>query len=111
MDITEQRSGAVVVLAPKGPISQRDADQFRSRAQAVLAKSMGRFVVDLSAAPFADSRGLEVLADLSDELVHSGQALKLCGVNETLREVFALTDIAPMFEQYEDVHSAVRSFL
>jgi anti-anti-sigma factor len=67
--------------------------------------------VDTSAVPYADSRGLEVLAELADELSGSGLTLKLCETNETMREVLDLTELASLFEYYEDMNAAVRSFL
>ena len=41
----------------------------------------------------------------------SGQMLKLCAANKTLREVLTLTGLSPMFEHFDDVTTAVRSFL
>jgi stage II sporulation protein AA (anti-sigma F factor antagonist) len=111
MNINEERRGAVVVVKPEGPLSQDDASQFRARVATVSQRSLGRFVVDLSRVPFTDSRGLEALVDLSEQLAQSGRGLKLCGANETLREVFTLTDVAMLFEHYDDANSAVRSFL
>ncbi|MCW5777052.1 MAG: STAS domain-containing protein [Phycisphaeraceae bacterium] len=111
MQIIEQRQGAVTVLKPVGPLVQKDADQLKSRATDVLRKSLGRFVIDASAIAYADSRGLEVLVELTEELGAGGQALKLSSVNETLREVLDLTELAPLFECHEDVNCAVRSFL
>jgi anti-sigma B factor antagonist len=111
MEIQEQRQGAVTVLKPSGPLVQEDAEAFKRRVDEVMGKSLGRLVVDASAIPFADSRGLEVLAELTEELSKSGQALKLCGTAETLREVLDLTELAPLFELFEDVNTAVRSFL
>ena len=111
MEITEATKGAVRVLRPRGPLCTQDAEQFQRAASAAEAAAMGRVVIDASAIPYVDSRGLEVLADLGETLAESGQTLKLCGVNETLREVFDLTDVASALEQYEDVNAAVRSFL
>ena len=111
MNIEEQHHGAVTVLKPSGPLSQDDAEQFQQCFTTVLHQNLGRVVVDISAVPYVDSRGLEVLVEASSELAHSGHALKLCGVNDTVREVLDLTGLGPMFEQFEDVHSAVRSFL
>lgn len=111
MEITEQTKGAVRVLKPKGPLSAPDAEDFRLRASNTAGESLGKLVVDASAVPFADSRGLEVLLELSEELSQSGQALKLCGATETLREVLDLTDLAKNFEFFDDVTAAVRSFL
>jgi anti-anti-sigma factor len=111
VEIVEQTSGAVRVLKPRGPLVSSDADKFKARALNVLTASLGRFVVDVSAVPYVDSRGLEVLLEITDRLGQSGQALRLCGVNETVREVLDLTDIVSHFECFEDVTTAVRSFL
>lgn len=111
MEIQEQQHGAVTVLKPSGPLNQDDADQFRQRVTHALGRSMGRLVIDASAVPFADSRGLEVLADAGARLEESGQALRLCGVGPTLREVLELTGLSPQFEYFEDANQAVRSFL
>jgi len=111
MEILEQRQGAVTVLKPQGPLAGPDAEQFKERLAGVLASSLGRFVVDASEIAFVDSRGLEVLKEATEELSGSGQALRLCGANETVREVLDLTDLSRMFEHYQDVGSAVRSFL
>jgi anti-sigma B factor antagonist len=111
MEILEQISGAVRVLKPRGPLAEGDAEGFKTRALSVHAASLGRFVVDAAAIPFIDSRGLEVLVELTEELGQSGHALKLCGCNETIREVLQLTDLSSMFEHYADVNTAVRSFL
>jgi anti-sigma B factor antagonist len=111
MEIGEQTKGAVTVLRPRGPLCDADAENFKRRASEASVSAMGRVVIDASAIPYIDSRGLEVLVDLSEQLGESGQTLRLCAANETLREVLDLTDLSAMFEHYEDVNAAVRSFL
>ena len=111
MEILEQVKGAVTLLTPRGPLCEADAENFKRKAAEASAAAMGRVVIDASAIPYADSRGLEALVDLSEELGESGQTLRLCAANETLREVLELTDLSGMFEHYEDVNAAVRSFL
>ena len=111
MEILEQRQGAVTVLKPQGPLVGPDAELFKSRVAEVMDRSLGRFVVDASEVPYVDSRGLEVLKETTDDLAQSGQALRLCGASETLREVLELTSLASLFEHFQDVNAAVRSFL
>jgi anti-anti-sigma factor len=111
MDIQETRQGAVTVLKPMGPLVQTDADQFRMRVSEVMGRSLGRFVVDASGVPYVDSRGLEALVDASEELGRAGQALRLCGTSDTVREVLDITDLGSLFEHFEDVNTGVRSFL
>ncbi len=111
MRIETQKMGAVTVLEPWGPVVQEDAESFGERLGASLRDSMGRLVVDVSEVPYLDSRGLEVLADAAVALQETGQSLRISGANETLRTVFELTELATMFDHYQDVNTAVRSFL
>lgn len=110
MKINEQTHGAVTVLEPNGALIQDDADQFKTRLTEALAESSGRVIVDLGGVPFVDSRGLEVLVEANDTLVEGGRALKLCRINETIREVLDLTGLAVRFDHFDDTNSALRSF-
>jgi SulP family sulfate permease len=111
VEIQEQVKGAVKVLKPRGPLVGADAEQFKRQAKDAAGSNLGRVVVDASAIPYVDSRGLEVISELSEELSQSGLSLKLCGTNETVREVLELTELGALAEHYSDVNSAVRSFL
>ena len=111
MKITDQRQGAVTVLKPEGPLVEADVASFKQRLLETLDSSLGRFVVDMSAVPFVDSKGLEALVDVTEEMGKSGQVLRLCAANKTVREVLDLTDLASQFDHFEDANTAVRSFL
>ena len=78
MKIHEQRQGAVIVLKPEGALVEPEAAAFKQRLIQALGASLGRFVVDLSAVPFVDSKGLEALVEVTEEMGKSGQALRLC---------------------------------
>jgi len=111
VDIEEQKQGAVTVLKPKGPLVGTESVDFAARVRQVIAASLGRVVVDTAAMPFVDSAGLECLVEIAEELGDSGLCLRLCNVNETLREVLDLTGTAGLFERHEDATAAVRSFM
>ena len=111
MEIEELNYGAVAVVRPIGALTQDDAERLKAQILEVRVKSLGRLVLDASDIPFIDSRGLEVLVEFSQQLTQTGQALKIAGINEVLREVFELTELTGEFEHFTDVNSAVRSFL
>jgi anti-anti-sigma factor len=111
MQIDEQRQGAVTVLRPKGPLIEADAGVLAQAGSTALAKSLGRVVLDAADVPYADSKGLEALLDLSEKSQAGGQCLRLAAAGETLREVLQLTGLDAEFEFYADVQTAVRSFL
>ncbi len=111
MQVQEQQHGAVTVLKPDGPLVGTDVDQLKTRLLEVLKENLGRMVLDASKVPFVDSKGLEGLVDVTNELAQGGLSLKICGLNETIRQVLELTDLSSQFEHFEDANSAVRSFL
>jgi len=111
MKIQETKQGAVTVLKPAGPLTQEAAGEFKTVAARLMETSLGRFVLDLSAIPYVDSLGLEALVDVTEQLATSGQSLKLCAANKTMREVLNLTGTASLFEHFDDVNTAIRSFL
>ncbi len=111
MKITEQSQGAVTVLKPDGPLADPDVKAFAAALSNAMGANLGRCVVDLSAVPFVDSKGLEALLDATEEMARGGRALKLCAVNKTVRQVLEITALVSQFEHFEDVNSAVRSFL
>jgi anti-anti-sigma factor len=111
MDIQELRTGAVAVIRPSGALVADDADRLKRTVSNAGAANLGRVVLDASGIPFVDSRGLEALLDLSDELGQAGRALKLTGATATVREALDLTGVAESLEFFDDVQAAVRSFL
>jgi len=111
VEIEEHRQGAVTVLRPRGPLVGDDAKGLVQRAREVFRETRGRFVMDAADVAFVDSAGLESLLEVTELLAPSGQSLKLCQVNETVREALILTGLGDEFEHYEDAHHAARSFL
>jgi len=111
MEITTQRQGAVTVVRPQGALLEPDAEQVKAALLQTASANLGRVVLDMEGIPFVDSRGLEVLVEVSEELSEGGQVLKLCAANKTVREVLELTELGALFEHFEDANSAARSFL
>jgi anti-anti-sigma factor len=111
VEIQLQKQGAVTVVKPEGALCAADADGFRAKLAEEATAALGRLVVDASAIPFVDSRGIEALLDVSEALSDGGRSLKLCGATATLQEVLELTGLADAFEFFGDVNAGVRSFL
>lgn len=111
MEIRTQQHGAVAIAKPMGPITGSDADAFRARLRELIRENLGRIAIDATALSYVDSHGLESLADAAQELAQGGQGLKLCGASETIKQVIQLTGLGRQFEHFDDINSAVRSFL
>ena len=111
MEWATQQRGAVLIVRPDGALTGAEADTFKGRMREFIRENLGRVVIDASALPYVDSKGLESLADVAQELAQSGKGLKVCAANDTIRQVIELTGLSPQFEHFDDTSSAVRSFL
>ncbi len=111
MQIAEKRQGAVAIIRADGALVGEDAEKLARSVSTASLNHLGRIVLDMSAIPFVDSRGLEVLLELAEKAAEGGRLLKLCTMNKTVRQVLELTGLVSQFEYFDDTHSAVRSFL
>lgn len=111
MNIGEQNIGAVRLLRPSGALLAADVEAFLSRSREVITGSRGRMALDLTEVHYLDSAGLEALLEVAESLAAVGGVLRVCGANETVREVFELTGVDGYLEHYESATDAARSFL
>jgi len=109
MNLAEHREGDVTVLQPIGAITGSDSDRLGSRLEDLLEQSPDRFVVDMAKVTILDSRTLEVLVEATEKLIRSGKALVLVAATDVVREVLEITEVASLFEQYDNVSAAVGS--
>ena len=111
MKIDTQTIGAVTVVRPRGPLLAEDAAGFAARLSDSAGRARGRVVLDAGDIPYADSEGLERLADAGEAASATGQLLRIAAATPTLRTVLEITELSPLFDHYQDVKTAVRSFL
>jgi len=107
--IVRELHGGVLVLAPVGAVCAADAEHLAKQLAKALQEPDRPLVLNASAVPYLDSRGLEVLVDATEQLIRHGQALKVSGANALVREVLDLTEVSPLFEQFDDLAGAIGS--
>jgi anti-sigma B factor antagonist len=69
-----------------------------------------QFVLDLESIKFLSSTALGIFISLQRRVVQKKAELKLAGVREGIRELFALTRLDTVFPIYRDVASAIEAF-
>ncbi len=111
MKVDQQKIGTVDVLSPVGPLVDEGATAFAKVLLDRVRCPNPRVVVSLSESPYLDSTAVEGLVEASDQLADRAASLRLVETPATCREILELTGVAGQFSFFEDVHSAVRSFL
>jgi anti-sigma B factor antagonist len=111
LQITESERDGVAVLALAGELTLDDGDlAFGRYADGMIAAGRTRIVADLSNVTYIDSAGVGMLVATSKRVVQHGGAIRLARLTARSHHLLAMLKLKVVFEIYDDVESATRSF-
>ena len=105
------RQGAVDVIRGDEPLVADYLPRAMQLFDACLGNGIPRVVIELENVPLIDSRGLEWLLDAHDRLLDRGSGLRIVANQSLCREVLQLTGVAEQCPIYNDLTSAIASFI
>ena len=111
MDIRIQSRGHVDVVGIAGSVDGLTAETLLSTLQAHVDKGNTRLVVDLSAVEYTSSAGLRALLATLKDARGQGGDLRLAAVRPTVRKVLDLSGFTSILKIFDDVPTAVASFV
>jgi len=97
MDIQQERSDGVLVIAPSGRIDSTTSDTLDQALTAAVSSGERRLVVDFDRVSYISSAGLRVLLVAAKRLRAERGVLVLCALGEPVRQVFDLAGFLPLF--------------
>jgi anti-anti-sigma factor len=97
MEIGEERTGEVLVLAPVGRLDSVSSGELERLLVARLDAGERRLVIDLGAVEYISSAGLRALLLAAKRLKPPAGALVLCGIGPSVRAVLDLAGFTSLF--------------
>ncbi|HKA59175.1 MAG TPA: STAS domain-containing protein [Gemmatimonadales bacterium] len=91
MNITTRAQQGVTLVAIAGKLDSNTSPEAQRALDAILGGGGRRIVVDFTALDYISSAGLRVLLGAAKRLSGTGSALRLFGLNDTVREVFEIS--------------------
>jgi anti-sigma B factor antagonist len=111
LQIAESQQGDVTVLTLTGQLTLDDGDlAFGRYADQVIAAGRQQIVVDLANVSYIDSAGVGMLVAESKRVTERGGAMRLARLTARSHHLLAMLKLKFVFEIYDDIESAVRSF-
>jgi anti-sigma B factor antagonist len=111
MKLTHREIDGVVVLEPKGKImGGPDATMLHDMLHDFIAQNKRKVVIDLSKVEWMNSTGLGILISGLTTLRNNGGELKLAGITEKIESLLTITKLITVFENYDSVEEAAKSF-
>ena len=110
MHIVEKQVGSVTVLELSGRITLgEESVQLRNKLKALLT-GKPRLVLDLGNVSYIDSAGLGTLVASYTTAANQGVRMVLANLTKRLQEQLSITKLVTVFEVYDSVDDAVKSF-
>ncbi len=108
MQIGEARVDGVLAITPAGRLDTTTSPSFGQHLDSLLTRGERRLLVDFSSVDYISSAGLRVMLVLARGIRDGGGRLALCGMGESVRQVFYLAGFLPLFVVCDSQDAAVR---
>jgi len=111
MQISEKEVNGIKVIQIKGKILMGEGDiAIKKKIDELVAAGNTKLVLDLSGVPYVDSSGLGELIRCYTTLKKAGGTLKLANLTDKIVDLLTITKLVTVFEFYNSVDEAVKSF-
>lgn len=111
MKITDRENNGIVILELKGNIMGGDDEAvFYDKLRELIDQNKKKVVLDLAKVEWINSRGLGILISGLTTMRNSGGQLKIARVVEKVKSLLTMTRLITVFDSYETVDEAVKSF-
>lgn len=110
MNISLRESDGVTVVQIVGNLDTNTAPEAQERLDDLATRGVAKVLVDFAELDYISSAGLRVLLATAKKLRGTGGNLRLCGLNETVAEVFEISGFSTIFAVFPSEAEALEGF-
>jgi anti-sigma B factor antagonist len=107
IEIRQEEQGDFRVLALAGRLDTETAADLELALQDLQAAGANKFLIDLADIGYVSSAGLRVLLALAKQLDGGRGVLRLCSLNDAVKQVFDVAGFSQMFAIFPDRDAAL----
>ena len=102
INLETQKTPTENIIRCSGKITAATSEQLQAAVRGLIPEKK-RIVLDLSTTTYIDSSGLGSLVGLYVSCRKGGSPLKLVNLTPRLKDLFTMTNLAPIFEGHDDM--------
>ncbi|MFT5424650.1 MAG: anti-sigma B factor antagonist [Phycisphaerales bacterium] len=110
MNIDIQDSNDVKVIVFDGSLDTNTSAQAESTLGDVVEQGADKVLINFTALDFISSAGLRVLLVTAKKLGDRGGSLRLCGLNESVSDIFEISGFDTLLKVFESEQVALAGF-
>jgi anti-sigma B factor antagonist len=110
MNISSRREGGVTVVGVEGNLDTNTAPDAQQHLDGLQDDGVQKILVNFGDLDYISSAGLRVLLVTAKRLGASGGSLRICGLNETVSEVFEISGFGVILSVFGNEAEALEGF-
>ena len=110
MNITTTEVEGITIAEFEGNLDTNTAPDAEERLGELLEKGVTKILVDFTTLDYISSAGLRVLLVTTKRLGGTGGSMRICGLNETVDEVFEISGFSTIFSVFGTRDEALDGF-
>ena len=110
MNISTEDMNDIKVVRFNGKLDSNNAKEAESCFNELLAQNTAKILVDFKELDYTSSAGLRVLLYTAKQLKAVDGQLRLCNLNETVREIFDMSGFSTILQVYKTESEAIEGF-
>ncbi len=108
ISITE--SEGITILSLTGSLETNSSPDAENTVNGLIDDGRKKLLIDFENVDYISSAGLRILLATSKRLGREGGALRICGLNSTVREVFDISGFASILNVFSNQAEALQDF-
>ena len=110
MKISQEQKNDVMVCKIEGEINLNTSPELRKTFDGFITNNVKKVIVNFSDVGYIDSSGLATLIELFQRLKKIDGKLRICDMQEKVKNVFEITKLHKLFEIYDSQEMALEGF-
>ena len=110
MEITEKNTEKCMIMVIQGRLDTITSTVFEKRITELMDQQFTRILVNCSQMDYISSSGLRILLLALKRIAIAGGKFVICGLQENIREIFAISGFNTIFEIYPGEEEALGVF-
>lgn len=110
MEISGETSNGATVVRLVGNLDTNTSGEAHDFLNEAIDGGASRIVVNLEQVDFVSSAGLRILLATAKRLGGAGGKLRICGLNETVAEVFEISGFSTILDVFASEDDALSGF-
>jgi len=105
-----KKEGDISILSLTGSLDTNTSKEAEDQINKLLEEGSIKLLIDLTDLDYISSSGLRILLSTSKKLKPLKGEMRICGLNETVNEVFEISGFTMIFKIFKTIEEAKTSF-